>query len=111
MKTKLVLLVVLFVVTLSVSAQNSTQSSGEKPFKIGAGAMIGLPVGDLGDIASLAYGVDLLGEYALHPTFGLSLRLGYVPFALDSDYKPMLDELGFKAKMAMIPVVVGGNYY
>jgi len=111
MKTKLVLLVVLFVVTLSVSAQNSTQSSGEKPFKIGAGAMIGLPVGDLGDIASLAYGVDLLGEYALDPTFGLTLSLGYVDFALKSDYKNMLDELGLKAKMGMIPVLVGGKYY
>src|SRR5665647_787965 len=107
MKTKLVLLVVLFVVTLSVSAQNS----GEKPFKIGAGAMIGLPVGDLGDIASLAYGVDLLGEYALDPTFGLTLSLGYVDFALKRDYKNMLDELGLKAKMGMIPVLVGGKYY
>lgn len=107
MKTKLVLLVVLFVVTLSVSAQNSD----EKPFKIGAGAMIGLPVGDLGDIASLAYGVDLLGEYTLDPTFALTLSLGYVDFALKSDYKDLLDELGVDAKMGMIPVLVGGKYY
>jgi len=39
MKTRLLLLAVLLVVTLSVKAQKSD----EKPFKIGAGALIGLP--------------------------------------------------------------------
>jgi len=111
MKTKLLLLIVLLVVTLSVSAQNSAKSNDEKPFKIGVGAMIGLPVGDLGDIASLAYGVDLLGEYAVDPSFGVTLSLGYVDFALKSEYKNALDALGIKAKMGMIPVLVGGKYY
>ena len=111
MKTKFVLLVVLFVVTLSVSAQNSSKSSDEKPFKIGAGAMIGLPVGDLSNAASLAYGVDLLAEYAVDPSFGVALSLGYVDFALKSDYKNALNELGIKAKMGMVPVLVGGKYY
>ena len=103
MKTKLVLLVVLFVVTLSVSAQNSAKGSDEKPFKIGAGAMIGLPVGDVSNFTSLAYGIDLMGEYAVDPSFGVTLSAGYLDFAKKSGFS------GFK--MGLIPVLVGGKYY
>ncbi len=103
MKAKLVLLVVLFVVTLSVSAQESAKSSDEMPFKIGAGAVIGLPVGDVSTFTSLAYGIDIMGEYAVAPSFAVTLSAGYLDFAKKSGYS------GFK--MGLIPVLAGGKYY
>ena len=106
MKSKLFLLVVLCLFSLSVNAQ----STDEKPFKIGAGAMIGLPVGDVTNVATLAFGVDVMGEYAIAPSFGLTLSLGYVDFALKSWYKELLDAADLKSKMGMIPFLVGGKY-
>ena len=107
MKTKFFLFVVLVVLTLSVNAQ----TNDEKPFKIGAGAMIGLPMGDYSDVASLAYGIDLMGEYAVAPSFGITLSIGYLDFAKKSAYKDMEDELGMKFKLGMIPVLAGAKYY
>jgi len=107
MKTKFLLFAVLFVLTLVATAQ----PKDEKPFKIGAGAMIGLPMGDYSDVASLAFGVDVMGEYAIDPSFGLTLSIGYIDFVKKSDYKDMEDELGVKFKLGMIPVLAGAKYY
>lgn len=106
MKTKIFLFVVLVVLMLSVNAQ----SKSEMPFKIGAGAMIGLPVGDASDIYSLAYGIDLMGEYPVATSFALTLSAGYVDFVKKSDYSDMLDALGVKVKTGMIPVLAGAKY-
>jgi hypothetical protein len=98
MKTKLLLLVVLLVVTLSVGAQKSD----EKQFKFGAGAMLGLPIGDITRQASLALGVDLLGEYAVAPEIGLTLSVGYTDWAKKS---------GVNGNWGFIPVFAGVKYY
>lgn len=104
MKTKLLLFVMLFVLAISVNAQDK-KATDEKPFKIGVGAMVGLPMGDMKDIASLAYGVDLMGEYAVAPSLGLTLSIGYVDFAKKSEWKDMDFKLG------IIPVLAGAKYY
>ena len=98
MKTKLILLIVLFVLSQSVIAQ----SKDEKPFKIGVGAMIGLPLGDISTGTSLTYGVDLLGEYSVAPSFALTLSAGYVDFILKS---------GYSGNNGLIPVLAGAKYY
>lgn len=99
MKTKLFMFAVLVALTLSVSAQ----STDEKPFKIGAGAMIGLPVGDAANFASLAFGFDVLCEYTVAPEFGVTLSAGYLDWAKKSGFSG--------AKLGQIPVLVGGKYY
>jgi hypothetical protein len=98
MKTKLLLLAVLVVVTLCVEAQKGD----EKQFKLGAGAMLGLPVGDITSKASLAFGVDLLGEYAVAPEIALTLSVGYTDWAKKS---------GVNGNWGFIPVFAGGKYY
>jgi len=98
MKTKLLLFVMLFVLVVSVNAQ----TKDEKPFKIGVGATIGLPVGDMSDFYSLAFGVDLMGEYAVAPSFALTLSAGYVFFAKKS---------GVSINQDLIPVLAGVKYY
>lgn len=99
MKTKLFLLIGLVALTLSVNAQ----TNDERPFKFGAGAMLGLPVGDVSNIASLAFGVDLLCEYAVAPEFGVTLSAGYLDWAKKSGFSDV--------KFGLIPVLVGGKYY
>lgn len=99
MKTKLFMFAVLVALTLSVSAQ----STDEKPFKFGAGALIGLPMGDYSDVASLAYGFDVLCEYAVAPEFGVTLSAGYLDWAKKSGFSG--------AKLGQIPVLVGAKYY
>jgi hypothetical protein len=98
MKTKLLFLVVLLVVTLSVDAQKSD----EKQFKFGAGATLGLPIGDITRQASLALGVDILGEYAVAPEIALTLSAGYNDWAKKS---------GVNGNWGFIPVMAGGKYY
>jgi hypothetical protein len=100
MKTKqLILTALLFVVASYVNAQ----TKDEKPFKFGAGVLIGLPVGDVSSYTNLAYGFDVLGEYAVAPSFGVTLSAGYVDFAKKSGYS------GFKT--GLIPILFGGKYY
>lgn len=114
MKTKIYLLVVLFVLAVSVNAQ----TKDEKTFKIGAGAMVGLPMGDFtsgvknSDVFKLTYGFDLTGEYPIAPTFALTLSAGYVDWAWKSDIKAAVeDEMGMNVSFAMIPVLAGAKYY
>jgi len=102
MKTKLLLFTVLAAFTLTVHAQ-SMEARDEKPFKIGVGALIGLPVGDYSDITSLAWGIDLMGEYAVAPEFGLTLSAGYLDWAKKSGFSGL--------KLGFIPVLVGAKYY
>jgi hypothetical protein len=97
MKPKLLLLVALFVLAVSVNAQNRDG----KTFKIGAGALIGLPVGDYANVASLAYGIDLMGEYVVAPKIGITLSAGYLDWALKS---------GISHYESYIPVLLGGKY-
>jgi hypothetical protein len=97
MKTKLLLLAVSLVVTLTVEAQ----TGDAKQFKLGAGAMLGLPVGDITSKASLALGIDLLGEYAVAPEIAITLNVGYIDWAKKS---------GVNGNWALIPVFVGGKY-
>ena len=83
MKTKqLILTALLFVVALYANAQ----SNDEKPFKFGVGALIGLPVGDVSSYTNLAYGFDVLGEYTVAPTFGITLSAGYADFVKKSGF-------------------------
>jgi len=99
MKTKLFMFAVLVALTLSVYAQ----STDEKPFKIGVGALIGLPVGDMADFASLAFGFDALCEYAVAPEFAVTLSAGYLDWAKKSGLSGV--------KFGLIPVLVGAKYY
>jgi len=98
MKKNLMLLVVFLMVTLSVDAQKSD----EKQFKFGAGVLLGLPIGDMTNKASLALGVDLLGEYAVAPEIALTLSTGYIDWAKKS---------GVNGNWGFIPVFAGGKYY
>ena len=107
MKAKLFLLVALAIVTLSVNAQLTK----EKPFKIGVGAMIGLPTGDASEVFNLTYGFDVLGEYTVAPSFAVTLSAGYVDFSKKSEFKNDLDYLGIKVKTGMIPVLAGIKYH
>ena len=100
MKTKqLILTALLFVVALYANAQ----SNDEKPFKFGVGALIGLPVGYVSSYTNLAYGFDVLSEYTVAPTFGVTLSVGYVDFVKKSGFS------GFKT--GLIPILIGGKYY
>jgi hypothetical protein len=89
---------VLFLFSVSVNAQGKD----EKPFKIGGGAMIGLPVGDVSNFTSLAYGIDLMGEYTVAPSIALTLSLGYLDFAAKSGYSGL--------KMGLVPLLAGAKY-
>jgi hypothetical protein len=98
MKTKLFLLVVLFVLAVSVNAQ----TKDAKPFRIGLGTMAGLSMGDMAKQTSLAYGLDLMGEYAIASSFAFTLSVGYVDFHKKS---------GVTGNMGLIPVLAGVKYY
>jgi hypothetical protein len=71
-----------------------------KKFRIGAGALVGLPLGDFGDAASLSIGGLAMLEYGLQPAIALTARLGYIQHLSDID----------GVSLATIPVWLGGKY-
>lgn len=87
---------------LFVAVSVNAQTKAEKPFKIGVGAMVGLIVGDMSDFYSVALGADLMGEYAVAPSFALTLSAGYVFFAKKS---------GVSINQDFIPVLAGVKFY
>lgn len=101
MKTKLFFLIVLIGITMSVNAQREN----EKSFKIGVGALTGLPMGDINDFTNLAVGFDMLGEFAVGPSFALTLSVGYVDFFKKSGIDQYSDTWG------LIPLLVGAKYF
>lgn len=115
MKTKIYLLVVLFVLVVSVNAQTKAIAKDTKPFTIGIGAMAGIPMGEmvsgvkLSDAANLAYGFDLQGEFSVEPSFAITLSVGYLDWVWKSSVKAAFDQAGIK--MSMIPVLAGAKYY
>lgn len=98
MRTKLIFMLVLVVLAGSINAQ----SKDEKPFTIGAGAAIGLPVGDVSTDFSLAWGLDLMGEYAVAPSLGVTLSAGYVDW---------VEKSGSIGSNGSVPVLAGVKYY
>jgi hypothetical protein len=97
MKAKLFFLLFLFLTVVSVEAQNNT----EKPFRIGFGAMAGLPVGDMSYGSDLAFGADIQVEYAVVPAFAVTLSAGYFDWA--GSWWSFGDQ-------GMIPVLAGMKY-
>ncbi len=108
------MLLVLFILTLSVSAQNKDKGR----FKIGIGATIGLPVGNqpyesvdrsvnlfthISNVATMVYAVDFQGEYAISSPLALVFSIGYFDYVKKSDYSYL--------KMGHIPVLAGVKYY
>jgi hypothetical protein len=71
-----------------------------KKFRVGAGALVGLPLGDFGDAASLSIGVLAMVEYAVAPAIGVTGRLGYIHHLSDID----------GVSLSTIPIWVGGKY-
>ena len=93
-------LILSFVVLFAIAVTVNAQGADEKSFKIGVGAMIGLPVGDASDAANLAYGVDVMGEYGIASSMALTLSAGYV----DWSYKSGFSDAG------VLPVLAGLKY-
>lgn len=95
MKTKLFSLMFLLVFATSVFAQ----SKDEKSFKFGAGAMIALPMGDMTDLASLSYGIDVIGEYPVASALSITLSAGYVDWAKKTSQSEALPTVTLKSPL------------
>jgi hypothetical protein len=98
---KLFLLVVLFALTVSVNAQTKAAAKDTKSFKIGVGAMAGLPTGDIKPYADLAYTFDLTGEFTVTPTSAFIVSAGYFDLVRKSGY----------TGKGLIPLLAGAKYY
>ncbi len=98
MKAKLFLFVVLCVLTATVNAQSN---NADKPFKIGVGGTVGLPVGDYTDWTSMAWGLDALGQYGVSSSLAVTLSAGYLDWIKKS---------GVTGNWSLIPVLAGVKY-
>ena len=74
MKTRVLIFIAMFFLSLSVDAQGENNN---KPYKFGIGAMIFIPIGDFSQVDSGAFGYDLQGEYWTNRKFGLTFSAGY----------------------------------
>ena len=73
-------------------------------FQFGAGPVIGLPIGDAGDISSFAVGGELQGEYTFSEKASAVGTLGYTHF-IGKDFG------GFKINYGAVPILVGARIY
>lgn len=98
MKTKLFLVVALFILTQSVRAQ----SSDVAPIKFGVGAVVGIPVADASDFFNGIYGADLQLEFNVATSVAVIVDAGYVEFA---------KKKGVYGNSGLFPVLGGVKYY
>ena len=103
MRSKLILLFVLVALGLSLNAQ----TENKKPITIGVGALIGFPVSSA---YHLPLGLDVIGEYAVAPSWGLTLSAGYDVGLVKTVY--WSSESGYRGvNEGLISVMAGGKYY
>jgi hypothetical protein len=98
MKKTFFLVVLVFVLAVTVNAQNKDV----KP-KFGVGATLGLPVGDMKDFSNVVWGVDLQGEFPVAQSFNVVVNAGYENFIKKSGISG--DSWG------LIPILAGGKYF
>jgi hypothetical protein len=112
MKTKLLLIVMLFVLVVSVDAQTKPVATENKLFTMGIGGMIGIPVGNSSTgVFNSIYGFDLTGEYHIAPSIGLTLSAGYSEWSMKQYYKDYFDAAGESFSTGLVPVLAGVKYY
>ena len=97
---KVLLTIVIAAASFAGNAQDKKGS--DKTFKFSVGGTIGLPLGDWKDVASLAFGGDVQGEYVASEQLGVTLSAGYVKFA---------GKNGYTITGALIPVLAGARIY
>lgn len=73
----------LFVITalLGISFASQAQNKDSKPFTVSIGAEAGLPIGDLSNGYSAAFGASLQGDYSLADNLAATLNAGYLNFS------------------------------
>ena len=76
----------LAIAALGFTAGAQDKGGSDKTLKFSIGATAGLPIGTLGNIASLAYGGDLQGEYAASEQVGITLSAGYIGYVGKSGF-------------------------
>lgn len=102
MRNALLALVLVLSLPSLASAQTAAPGpGGERKGRIGASAVVGLPIGDWGNAVNFSLGVlgDL--DYTLTPVLTLTGRAGFIYHLADGD------GLTFYT----IPIWVGGKYY
>jgi hypothetical protein len=93
---------VLFVVALLMVGFTNAQTS---KIKIGVGPNIALPLGSLGDVTSIGFGVLAQGEYDLAPQIVGTVTVGYLSFSGKSVNG--VDQ----GSWSVVPILVGGKYF
>src|SRR5688572_16481453 len=73
-------------------------------FTIGAGANVGLPLGDAADISSVTVGGELQGEYQFNKTISAVFTTGYTHF-IGKDFE------GIKFNYGVVPLLAGARFY
>lgn len=82
-------------------AAGAQDKASNKTFKPSVGLEVGLPIGDLGDAASLVIGGSLQGEYMAAQTVGLTLNAGYLNISGKNG----------AGSTGLIPVLAGAKFY
>ena len=91
------------IVTLVALVALITNAQAQK-FTIGAGANVGLPVGDAADISSVTVGGELQGEYSFNKTVSAVFTTGYTHFIV-KDFE------GIKFNYGIVPFLAGARFY
>ncbi len=102
---KLSLVAVLIAITALVAAPMNAQ--GKIALNIGGDVLI--PMGGFGDFASVGFGGDVIGEYALMPELSLTASLGYLTWG-GKDYT-VLGQTISGPSFHGVPFLVGAKYY
>ncbi|TZF83712.1 outer membrane beta-barrel protein [Pedobacter sp. BS3] len=100
---KLFLLTAVIALAVSVASAQST-SKGKTRFGVAFEA--GIPVGDAGDVYSVALGGSLRAEIPFAQSFFGTVSAGYTSWAPKKEWK----DLGAEAA-GFVPVKVGGKYF
>jgi hypothetical protein len=105
---KKLLIVALIAISTSTAgtawAQDPGAAGPTKRMRLGVDALIGLPLGDFGDLAEFAVGALVAFDFALMPQLTITGRTGYIYYIINED-------LGDGFSFGTIPLWGGVKYY
>jgi hypothetical protein len=82
-------------------AQDPGHAQGGRPGRFGGGLILGVPLGDFGDLVDFSVGLMLDLDYAITPDLSITGRLGYIYHDID----------GSGVSLSTVPLWAGVKYF
>lgn len=103
--------IILFALAAFICSTFSSAQSGEQDYTFAAGAVLGLPIGDVGSRYDYGYGAEIMYFKQLNKGFQIGGSIGYTTYIIDEELNEISPQNPVKRKdIRFLPIAVKGAY-